>query len=282
MLSKATRMLFIVKTKFVEARFPCNKDYIDVLNKKDNMMKYPKTILIALLTVVLGLQSCDSNDDYVAVNFPNGLVTVKVNTEGKTYFQLDEKTTLYPENLTSTLYDGKEVRALMNFEVLDKVTEGYTKTVRVNWIDSIRTKDMVVIPDGESIDDYGKDPVEIVNDWVTIAEDGYLTLRVRTLWGGSNKKHYLNLVGGVNEENPFEVELRHDANGDVNGAWGDALIAFRLSEIPQEIPENQKLTLRWKSFNGEVKKVDFKLSGTSSESGDKVEAAVISRGAIIK
>lgn len=245
-------------------------------------MKYPKTILVALLAVVFGLQSCDDDDDYVAVNFPNGLVTVKTNAEGNTYFQLDEETTLFPENITSKLYDGKEVRALMNFEVLDKETEGYTKTVRVNWIDSIRTKNMVVVPEDASIEDYGKDPVEIVNDWVTVAEDGYLTLRVRTLWGGSNKEHYLNLVGGVNEENPFEVELRHDAKGDVNGAWGDALIAFRLSEIPEEIPEDQKLTLRWQAFDGTVKKVDFKLSGKKADSGEKVEPYVVSRGAMIK
>ena len=30
---------------------------------------------------------------------------------------------------------------------------------------------------------YGNDPVEILNDWVTIAEDGYLTLRFATRWG---------------------------------------------------------------------------------------------------
>ncbi|MCM1080103.1 MAG: NigD-like protein [Bacteroidales bacterium] len=243
-------------------------------------MKYSKTFLIALLAAVLGLQSCDSNYDYAFVNFPNGLVTVKVNPEGKTYFQLDEATTLFPENLSSTLYDGKEVRALMNFEVLEKATEGYTKTVRVNWIDSIRTKDMIALTGELAV--YVRDPIEIVNDWVTVAEDGYLTLRVRTLWGGGNRPHYLNLIGGVNDDNPFEVELRHDAKGDVNGAWGDALIAFRLSELPAEIPENQKLTLRWLSFDGTVKKADFTLKGKPSVSGDNVGASVISRGGAIR
>ncbi len=50
-------------------------------------------------------------------------------------------------------------------------------------MDSIRTK-MPVVSAGENNDEkFGNDPIEIVKDWVTIAEDGYLTLRIRTKWG---------------------------------------------------------------------------------------------------
>lgn len=57
---------------------------------------------------------------------------------------------------------------------------------------------------------------------MTLAEDGYLTLRFRTVWGGS-QKHFVNLLLGQNPDNPYEVEFRHNAYGDTYGkrmmAW---------------------------------------------------------------
>ena len=66
---------------------------------------------------------------------------------------------------------------------MDEPAKQYDKAVRVNWIDSIATKPMAPNLGDKNKDEYGDDPVEIVRDWVTIAEDGYLTLRFRTYWG---------------------------------------------------------------------------------------------------
>lgn len=245
-------------------------------------MKFYKHFLV-LAVAGLSLQSCldDDNDSYSA-GFPNALVTVKTTDDNKTYFQLDESTTLYPENITTELYDGKQVRALMNFEEVDKQTPGFTKTVRVNWIDSIRTKDMVLLSDKVTQEWLGNDPVEIVNDWVTVAEDGYLTLCVRTVWGNPSKVHYMNLLGDVNPENPFEVELRHNASGDIYGSLGNALIAFRLNEIPAEIPEGQMLTVKWKAFNGTEKKANFKLTSGPAINNGSAMTAELAAGMMIK
>lgn len=98
--------------------------------------------------------------------------------------------------------------------------------------------------------------VDIVRDWVTVAEDGYLTLRFRALWGGQ-KVHYINLVTDVNPDNPYEVELRHNANGDPQNYWRDALVAFNLNGVvPDTEGKTVKLTIRWHSSQG-YKKVDF-------------------------
>ena len=53
---------------------------------------------------------------------------------------------------------------------------------------------------------YGNDPVEILNDWVTIAEDGYLTLRFATCWG-NGQSHFVNLISTQNPDNSYEVEF---------------------------------------------------------------------------
>lgn len=129
--------------------------------------------------------------------------------------------------------------------------------VEVMWIDSIRTKTPVVTFGDDNTEKYGDDPIEIIKDWVTVAEDGFLTMRVRTVWGNTSKKHELNLVQGVNPENPWEFELRHNANGDVYGNYGDALIAFDLNEVTSGADlSGKKITVRWKSFNG-TKTHDF-------------------------
>lgn len=98
----------------------------------------------------------------------------------------------------------------------------------VNWIDSIRTKQPVETQgsEAENVKVYGNDPIEIVKDWVSVAEDGYVTLRIRTLWGG-NATHIINLVNGVNKDNVYEFDLRHNAQGDTNGKNGRCTCCLR-------------------------------------------------------
>ena len=145
-------------------------------------MSFKKWMVLAVAAVCsMGFQSClddDDNDAYY-LTIPNALVTVKPTSENAFFLQLDDTTTLLPVNMTSSPFGSKEVRALTNFSEVNEPSEGYSKAVHINWIDSILTKN--IAPDLGAKNDsiYGKDPVEIVGDWVTIAEDGYLTLRFR-------------------------------------------------------------------------------------------------------
>lgn len=231
-------------------------------------------ILLGVMALLMAsaLSSCSNDDDnpYVVCPsvraMPNALVTVK--SAGETCFlQLDDKTTLLPENITQLPYDGKEVRALVNYTELNRKAEGYDKVVFVNWMDSILTKQpRPYLPTEQENDQkYGHDAVDIVKDWVTVAEDGYLTLRFRTYWGG--KTHTINLLTGVNPDNPYEVELRHDACGDTPARWGDALVAFNLkNSLPDTHGQTVKLKLRWKSSAGD-KTMEFNYcTGKATES----------------
>lgn len=224
--------------------------------------------VLVLMTMVMMFQSCDNDNDEVWYypSYPNALVTIKPIEGGAFYMQLDDKTTLFPTNVKKSPYKDKEVRALTRYSVVEKENDDYTYSVLVHWIDSILTKPSVQFIDEQSSEKYGEDPVEIVNDWVTVAEDGYLTLRFRTRWGGSNVAHFVNLLTGVNPDNPYEVEFRHNAYGDVSGALGDALVAFRLNDLPDTNGETVTLTLKYQSFSG-PKKIEFdycsrKSSGT--------------------
>lgn len=222
-------------------------------------MKKLKSFLLIMgfFCSLLLFQSClDDDETYDNRVYPNALVTVKQTKDKAVFLQLDDKTTLLPVNIKSSPFGSKEVRALVNYNEVDESAGEYTNAVYVNWIDSLLTKPMVPDLDAKNDSTYGNDPVEIIPDWVTIAEDGYLTLRFRTVWGDRAKVHYVNLLAGGNSDNPYEVEFRHNASGDVYGKVLDALVAFRLDKLPDTEGKTVTLTLKWKSFEGD-KSVPF-------------------------
>ena len=232
---------------------------------------------VGLVISALALHSCNDNEyyDYGYLR-PTALVTVRPQADGTFFMQLDDFSVLYPENMSESPFGDKEVRALVSYREVKPVNDYYTKSVAVNWIDSILTKPAVPYPADGDVSEYGDDPIEIVRDWVNIAEDGYLTLRFRTRWGSNGVAHFVNLLTGINPDDPYEVEFRHNAYGDVNGAAGDALVAFRLSGLPDTGGETVKLTLRYQSFSGE-KKITFDYcSRKSAAVGGGVEPAAYS------
>lgn len=229
------------------------------------------------------LSSCLDSGDNTDINmlYPNALVTVKHAADETVFLQLDDKTTLLPVNLKSSPFDKKEVRALVNYkEAEDAANKSYSKAVHVNWIDSIRTKPMAASLGSKNDETYGNDPVEIINDWVTLVEDGYLTLRFRTNWGYQRVTHYVNLISTNNPDNPYEVEFRHDANGDTNERFGDGLVAFKLDKLPDTKGKDVKLKLKWKSFSGE-KSVEFDYNTTPGTSKQQAKSAVAPSPSVI-
>lgn len=212
-------------------------------------------IVLGVLLGTLSVQSCLNDDDTDnSVNYPNALVTIKTNSStGQVYFQLDDETTLLPTNMKTSPYGNREVRALTNIRVQDGQSGHYSKSVYVNRIDTLLTKNMAQSFGKKNDEKYGKDPVEIVKDWTTVVEDGYLTLRFRTYYG-NGKKHIVNLVRG---DKPYEVVLHHNAAGDTRGFIRDGLVAFRLNDLPDTQGKTVGLTLKWQSFSG-MKSVTFK------------------------
>jgi hypothetical protein len=226
-------------------------------------------LALGLMAGLVTLQSCNDDDDnyyYYPGYLPNALVTVRPAADGSFTMQLDDSTTLTPANMQQSPFGNKEVRALVNCYKANSTTNDDNR-VNIVWIDSIRTKLPVATTGNDDDKTYGNDPIEIVRDWVTVAEDGYLTLRFRTRWGNSGRVHYINLVTGTNPDDPFDLVLRQDAKGDTNGSWGDALIAFNLNELKRVHSDKVKLTLHWKSYSGEKSATfDLRLRPAASTS----------------
>lgn len=209
------------------------------------------------LGALLALPSCLDDNDSFEQRSPTAIVTVCPSSDGGFMMQLNDSVRLKPSNMKASPFGEKEVRALVNYrETGETASDGLLRTVEVSWLDSIRTKLPVESADEQNDRLYGKDPIEIVRDWVTVAEDGYLTLRVRTLWGAPGSMHVINLLTGTDANDANVLELRHDAKGDTGGRWGDALIAFNLNGLRKTDSDTVKFRLRWKSFEGD-KTIDF-------------------------
>ena len=87
-------------------------------------------------------------------------------------------------------------------------------------------------------------------------KDGYLTIHFGTYWGNTGIKHEVNLLTGLNADDPYEVYFKHNAHGDVNHAPGDGFVAFRLEDLLDTGGETVELTLKFDSFSG-VKTAKF-------------------------
>ena len=220
-------------------------------------------LLLMLLPVATIFTSCE--EDVERSPLYNGLVTIRYTEGNVLYFQLDDVRTLYPVNMNTGKFWNEGQRVLINFYVVDEDDRGFTDAVYVNWINPILTKATVESKGVENDVVYGKAPVEIVRDWVTVVEDGYLTLRFRTYWCGG-VTHAVNLLTGVNPDNPYEVEFRHNDYGDYDYYVGDGLVSFDLSKLPDTEGKIVKLKLRWMSFSG-PKSVEFDYCTSKSSGG---------------
>lgn len=202
-------------------------------------------MMIAAVSAASALSSCTHSDDnYNEKAFANAMVTVRTAGTGDVYLMLADDKAVEPVNLKKHPFDGKTVRAYAN---IDEQENG---KVYVNWIDSVLTKQPVADLGEDNGTAYGSDPVDIVNSWETVAEDGFLTIRFRTVWGGM-AKHEVNLVTGSDPDDPYKVIFCHNAHGDTVGRVGDGVVAFDLSSLPYTGDKPVKLTLVWKSSTGE-------------------------------
>ena len=212
---------------------------------------------LSLMVGPLALGSCSDDLDDGGQPLMNAMVTVKPNADNtEVTLQLDDYTVIHPDNLQKSPFGTKEVRARA---CLDYKNDD--QHVDVVWLDSVLTKRLTknLGNEEENRKAYGNDPINILNDWITVAEDGYLTLHFATVFGNGSQ-HKLNLVHRDDVNTPYYFTLYHDAQGDTEGQTGDALVAFKLADWMMA-PSDQDyatLTLEWKSYSG-TKTTQFKF-----------------------
>jgi hypothetical protein len=197
------------------------------------MKKLAFGILMGLLVV---FTSClDDDDGYSLGDYWIGFGIYKGDDAGAVSLVMDNGSVLIPAAATRPGWyldftDGD--RVLVNYTILDEdesssAVERYL--VKVNDISDVLMKGIMDITE-EIEDSIGNDPIIVEDAWIS---DSLLNFRLK--YWGYNKTHFLNLVKEPGEltaaDQPFQLELRHNANDDQESVPYTAYVSFSLNSL---------------------------------------------------
>jgi hypothetical protein len=151
-------------------------------------------------------------------------------------------------------------RILLNYTILGD-REGESGGIdqyyiRVNSVKKVLLKGILDITE-ENQDSIGNDPIIVKKVWMT----GNL-LNFEIKYWGRYEVHYINLVkapGELTAENqPIELELRHNAHGDLQDIPFAAHVSFRLDELQIEGIDQVQFRVTSTDYDGKL----FEYEGT--------------------
>lgn len=236
-------------------------------------MKFTTRIL-AVSAIAMSIAACSNNDPDPRYISGQATVTFKPNTGDRYYMEVGEELAFYPlnGNMSSYPFSQKvEKRAMISYLLEEgsepEKTPEYKNVygVYVQHIDTIKIKQPLVYDVNEE-PAYGDDPIGLYLDRTvfptTLIEDGYLNLVFNIKYGNiklDDPIHEVNLLIGINPDDPYEVEVRHNAHGDnsrVNNQY--CIMNFPLKALPDTEGKTVKLTLKWNSsVTGKTESVQF-------------------------
>ena len=107
----------------------------------------------------------------------------------------------------------------------------------------------------------GSDPLDVnTSSWMTGVDDGYLTLSYVAKWGEHPLHHDFYLVAGLDKNDPYSLELRHNANGDKAFESAEGLICFDINSLPDTVGESKTITIKWKNTEGKTSITKFEFT----------------------
>ncbi len=156
------------------------------------------------------------------------------------------------------LKDGD--RVLVNYTILDDRTNDAGKVVaylvRVNSAQKVLLKGILDITEANK-DSIGNNPILVKDWWMT---DSLLNFQLK--YWGRNKVHFINLVkqpGALSADGqPFELELRHNSNGDDEAIPFNAFVSFNLDNLRITGLDSVKFVVKGTDYD----KKEFKIEGT--------------------
>ncbi|MBO4434103.1 MAG: hypothetical protein J5769_01450 [Bacteroidales bacterium] len=215
---------------------------------------------ILLAVLILLLPSCAKEnsggwgDHYLEGETADflAILTIKKTPTDTVYFQLDDSTTIYAANYQ---YDYTRMeKVFCDISVTNRPEGRFKYKGYINWLEPI--EEGQVTADASASGNLGLD---ILDDWMTSVEDGYLTIHYNTWWGSKPVQHKMYVITGTNPADPYELVLRQDACGDKKDEKGDALICFDINSLPETGDNYTELKLKWTSSGGTAAEKTFKF-----------------------
>ena len=153
--------------------------------------------------------------------------------DGVRFIRLDEKSCSQVMNPKEIADIPAGTRELLQYRyvVAASIADFCTDAILVEWASPL---DMGEIRyEMHAIDG---DPVDILMDWITSLEDGFLTLHY-TIQASGNVKHGFSLYPSVE---PDTYRLVHDAHRDIRGTQTDGIVCFDVSGL---LPDTEGKTV---------------------------------------
>ncbi len=223
-----------------------------------------KMVFVILVGFLLFTTGCNDDEGYSLGDVWIGFGVVE-NTDNYKIV-LDEGGILYPVafGALGPWYDdgyyGKTHkmeagdRVLINFTVLeDKIgnsgnVEAYY--VKVNSARKILKKGILEITEANK-DSIGNDPIIVKDCWYA---NNLLNFKLK--YYGRKEVHFINLVkqpGSLTAENqPFELELRHNNNGDAEDIPYTAFVSFKLDTLQVAGLDSVRFKVTSKDYDGKI------------------------------
>ena len=218
-----------------------------------------------ILPVVAGfsllLSSCVKDDHYYSIGdfFTSfGVIEKRSTTPNDYIIHLDDGNDVVPAGTSAPwIQISNNQRVWVYFNPLGdtKLTDS-TVTYVGNIVDlkNILFKDIRKYTE-VSDDSMDHDPIIVKEVWISKAT-GVLTFDLRYFTQGS--VHYINLIdnGQANGiDNPFILELRHNARGDQKSYPASAYVSFKLEYLKLPGKNETKFYIRYSDYDG--KRIDI-------------------------
>lgn len=195
------------------------------------VFKYLSGALV-LLTVLL-VSACSKGEfdkevhlyDPVQEGYAIGTVRSR---DGVRFIRLDEQTCSLVANPDEVRNhpDGTRLYLEFRYVLVGDIPDFCTDAILVEWASPLPVGDIRYDLSGKACD-----PVDIVTDWMTCLEDGFLTLHYKMRASGK-VQHTFSLC---RTSDPACWRLVHDACGDTDGELVEGLVCFNVEGIQNEL-----------------------------------------------
>ena len=217
-----------------------------------------KIVFGVLVGLIFVFTACNDDDGYSLGDIWVGF-GVLTGEQGAFNIVMDNSDKLVP---VASAYPGWQTqfesgdRVLVNYTVLDDDLTGEPAIyyVKVNDIEDILMKGIMDIT-AENADSIGNDPIIVEDYWMT---DSLLSFKLK--YWGLHKIHYLNLVkepGEITaEDQPIQLELRHNANDDEASVLYTAFVSFSLNSLRVNELDSIQFQVTSTDYDGSSETID--------------------------
>lgn len=195
-----------------------------------------KITILFLMGILVFFTSClDHDDGYSLGKYWIGFGIYQGDGDGIGNLVMDNDEVLVPVASSHPGWyehfeDGD--RIWVNYTILDEdLTSSSVPRyyVRLNEVSDVLMKGIIDITE-EIEDSIGNDPIIVQHAWIS---DSLLNFKLK--YWGYNKTHFLNLVKQPGEitadDQPIQLELRHNANNDPESIPYTAYVSFSLNSL---------------------------------------------------